>query len=133
MNKTEEQACTLAQCKREFINFLKENNAYEAYKYNVRQNKQLTKSTSTPYSLFSIININPFSPLIKKAYSLYNGLTFDEDDAMKCRRDYVKIHICELINYAFTWAETKEGELFWRRLDSKWKHYLKQKSINITF
>ena len=133
MIKTEEQACTLAQCKREFINFLKENNAYEAYKYNVRRNKQLTTSTSTPYSLFSIININPFSPLIKKAYSLYNGLIFDEDDAMKCRLDYVKIHICELINYAFIWAETKEGELFWRRLDSKWKHYLKQKFINITF
>ena len=133
MSKTEKQTCTLAQCQREFINFLKENNAYEAYKYNVRQNKQSTTSTSTPYSLFSIININPFPPLIKKAYSIYNGLTFDEDDEMKGIRDHVKIYICELINYAFTWAETKEGEHFWRYLDKKWKDYLKQKFISITF
>ena len=133
MTEIKEPTYTLAQCKREFINFLKENNAYEVYKYNVRQNKQLTKSTSRPYSLFSIININPFSPLIKKAYSLYNGLTFDEDDAMKCRRDYIRIQICELINYAFTWEETKEGHAFWSNLDNKWKHYLKQKFISITF
>jgi hypothetical protein len=79
----------------EFLSFLKENNALNGYKNAVRRQKQAYFKTIEN-------NINP--------------LTIEPIKILFKTKNY-----CELINMAFTWAETPEDHAYWEKLDRKWR------------
>jgi hypothetical protein len=89
----------------EFLLFLKENNALNGYQRAVRRQKR-------PYFKTIENNINPFT--IKPIKALFN------------QRQY-----CELINMAFVWDETPEGQIYWEKLDHKWRKIISDIEIQI--
>ena len=97
---------TYRQVCRLFIDFLKENNALKRFKTNI-----LTKDlyeTTPPQSVY----INPLKDEeIKNCFS--NGF------------------LTELINYAFLWSSTAEGENYWRKLHTMWTHKIRKMKIEI--
>jgi len=82
----------------EFLLFLKENKALNGYKNAVRSQKRLYFKTIEN-------NINPFT--IEPIRVLFNSKQY-----------------CELINYAFGWANTIEGHRYWEKLDNKWRRII---------
>ena len=86
---------TYRQMVAEFLSFLKENNALNGYQRAVRRQKR---------SYFKTIenNINPFT--IEPIKVLFNPNQYSE-----------------LINYAFVWNKTPEGQAYWEKLDHKWR------------
>lgn len=89
----------------EFLSFLKENNALRGYQKAVRKQK---------WSYFKTIEniINPFT--IEPIRVLFRPEQY-----------------CELINMAFTWANTKEDHDYWEKLDHKWRRRIRDIEIQI--
>ena len=104
MNKKQ---ITLRQYEMEFIKFLKQHNAYESFKKNLRQDS----------SLYASIVLNPFDRIARS----YRHI---EDE---CQRE--RNIICALervIDFSFLWVGTKEGHEFWRKLNSEWMNYSRE-------
>lgn len=96
---------TYRQMVAEFLSFLKENNALNGYKNAVRKQKR-------PYFKTIENKINPLT--IKPIKILFNP------------REYY-----ELINFAFAWFATLEGQAYWEKLDHKWRRRIKDIEIQI--
>lgn len=90
---------TLKEVSKEFIIFLKENNAYEKFKQNIRQQK---------HSIYQQINPNPFMHYIMYAYE------------RNLNEKQTKRNFMSIIDHSLIWAKTKEGVVFWRNLNCKW-------------
>ena len=86
---------TYREIVREFLLFLKKENAYEEY---IKAIKQQRKSK------------------FKNWGNYINVLTIDS--IKECFRSNGKIR--RLIDYSFHWSSTKEGHNFWSALDIKW-------------
>ena len=87
---------------KDFAKFLKENHAYVQYRSNIAQS----------------INFNDFATHFCNGF---NG---------KLLQRYKKFTIStavNLINFAFTWANTPQGDTFWRELDNEWGKLITQK------
>lgn len=80
-----------------FVNFLKANNVYVQY----RENCKLSKNRKE----------NFFFPMQIK-----------EDE--KIGDDWLRRYFRNLIDYAFSWSQTKQGHRFWSNLNVKWKYIL---------
>jgi len=96
---------TYRQMIAEFLLFLKENNALRGYQIAVREQK--LNYFNTIENKINIFSIKPLKKLFCKEY-------YDV-----------------LVDYAFTWALTKEGHEYWEKLDSKWKRKVRGKQIEI--
>ena len=94
---------TLKEVSKEFIIFLKENNAYEKFKQNIRQQK---------HSIYQQINPNPFMDVIMCAYE-------QNLNEKQTKRDFIA-SVSSIIDHSLIWANTKEGHEFWRNLNRKW-------------
>ena len=86
---------TYRQMVAEFLLFLKKNNALNGYQRAVRKQKWwYFKTIENNINLFTI---EPIKVLFKQ-------------------EDY-----SELINLAFQWSLTPEGQTYWEKLDEKWR------------
>lgn len=93
---------------KEFITFLKENNAYQKYKMNIS------------CSLFGGYNIMGYVLGFKsKVLGVFK------------EQPYRPFAVGNYINYAFTWSETKEGHKFWSNLDQKWRKVVVNKKLYV--
>jgi hypothetical protein len=88
---------------REFTKFLKNNKAYTQYRINITEDIKNSRK------------INDFHLAFKYFIDLHG---FEHNTTYN------------FINYAFTWASTKQGDPFWRLLDSKWRRVLIEKGYN---
>lgn len=99
--------------KKDFIRFLKEENAYIAY---LRHTKESLLTDNFPGRPKDILTVNSFIEYIINT-ALSNSLSM-------------------LLTHAFSWCGTLEGEAFWRNIAYKWlKTYIdydSKKSSNIT-
>jgi hypothetical protein len=90
---------------KEFFKFLKENNAYVQYRANICHDglgNHLRKN-----------NINFFYGMQKKIIPF------------ETRKNIITEAVARnLINYAFTWSETKERYKYWCELHKKWQNYM---------
>ena len=89
----------------QFLSFLKENNALRGYQRAVRKHKW-------PYIKTIENNINPFT--IEPIRVLFNPIRY-----------------CELINLAFQWSLTLEGQTYWEELDHKWREMIGDNEFQI--
>ena len=96
---------TYRQMIAEFLSFLKENNALQGYKKALRKQKRFYFKTIENY-------INPFT--IEPIIVLLKPGRYEE-----------------LINMAFTWANTKENHAYWQKLDHKWRRRIKDIELQI--
>lgn len=85
---------------KEFVSFLKKNDAYKKWKKNLINN--ITKDYKT----------RPYSAI---AYSLYPDLFRLKDPKRMLDR------VSRFIGGAFIWDDTEEGYEFWKKLDVNWK------------
>lgn len=90
---------------REFLQFLKENNVYNAYKQNVLADIEM-------YGYGKITLYDRINPLPR----IFNKFSY-LDKGPKSTTEILK----QIINFSFMWCETKEGEEYWRHLDNLWK------------
>ena len=95
---------TYRQLCRLFIDFLKKNDALKAYKKNALKDGRYRNTV-----------INYINPLTKK--NICHAFNYKEYD--------------ELINYAFYWAKTKEGDSYWRELSAKWTQFIFENKIEL--
>lgn len=89
----------------QFLSFLKENNALRGYQRAVRKQKWwYFKTIENNINLFTI---EPIKVLFKQEeYS-------------------------ELINLAFQWSLTPEGQTYWEKLDHKWREMIGDNEFQI--
>ena len=91
---------------KEFFKFLKENNAYVQYRTNICYG----------FGNHSRMNINFFYGIQEKLIPF------------ETRKNIItEITARNLINYAFTWAETEQQHKYWRELHIKWNNYIDDK------
>ncbi len=89
----------------EFLSFLKENNALQGYREALIEQKcRYFKTIENHINPFTIEPIRVL--LIPGRYE-------------------------ELINMAFTWANTKENHEYWEKLDNKWRRRIKDIELQI--
>lgn len=94
---------------KEFFKFLKENNAYIQYRANICHDGFGDH--------FRKNNINFFYGIQEKVISLF-----------ETRKNIIEETTARnLINYAFTWAETEQQHKYWRELHIKWNDYIDDK------
>lgn len=91
----EQKQLTFKQLSQIFITFLKEHNVLEEYRTNFIRQSNRHKWTFENY-------LNPLT-------------------TTKMTSFIIKGEIGELINYAFTWANTDQGHNFWQHLSCEWK------------
>ena len=87
---------------REFLLFLKKENAYEKYIEAIKQQKKREFKNFGNY--INVLTINSLK---------------------RCFKSESNISISRLIDYAFHWESTKEGHDFWSALDIKWCNKMK--------
>ena len=96
---------TYRQMIAEFLSFLKENKALNGYRKALIKQKRFYFKTIENY-------INPFT--IEPIIVLLEPGRYEE-----------------LINMAFTWANTKENHEYWEKLDHKWRRRIKDIEFQI--
>ncbi len=98
---------TYLEIVKEFVLFLKENNALKAYKENVyKAHSPQFFSKNKEYELYYYMN-----PLV-------------------CLKGtWLPYDIRNLINHSFTWACTPQGRGYWAHLHSKWMDCVRRKNI----
>ena len=96
---------TYRQMIAEFLSFLKENKALNGYREALIKQKRFYFKTIENH-------INPF--------------TIEPIRVLLIPERYE-----ELINMAFTWANTKEGHKYWEKLDHKWRRRIKDIELQI--
>ena len=94
-----------------FVQFLKHNNAYVNFRANIgfgRNNKKLER-----FDLFYM------------TYSKYIlRRTMDKGAlSLQLTRD--------IINFAFVWSLTKEGQAYWMRLDGMWRKFIENHIVSL--
>ena len=99
----ENKQITYREFKKIIVNCLKENHAYDRFKNNLIEQHQ--SEFNNLYPFFDILSLSSFKKIL---------------DGSKYKDSY-NYHINEVINYAFTWSDTKEGHEFWCQLDEKWR------------
>ena len=100
---------------RDFVKFLKKKNAFVSYRVNTAKfllwcEKKYMSGDEIHKFICEVFTYGIFAILQHrhKEYLDYN-------------------HAANLINYAFSWSTTKEGGIFWRKLDVEWKILVKNK------
>ena len=89
---------------KEFFKFLKENNAYIQYRTNICYG----------------FGIHPS----KKNINFFYGMQ-EQIIPFETRKNIITEMVARnLINYAFTWSETKEEHKYWCELHKKWQNYM---------
>ena len=95
----------------EFINFLKDNNCYIQYRENVSKN--IYGGIITPLGF-----VYGFKEQILDTYNS-SPRTNSFDYGI----------VTNIINYAFTWCKTQQGQEFWGRMDTNWRKLVKDKQL----
>lgn len=74
-----------------------------------------------------IKNYNMFIKFLRE-----NGCEYEYfDNITHFSRNFPKI-IESLIERAFMWGSTKQGDIYWRNLDTKWRSYLRISITDVT-
>lgn len=89
-----------------FTHFLKSNNCYIEYRTNQ-------------------VN-HPHCSNAKRNY-FYNFKVGDKEIVCYTQNGLAS----EIINFAFTWADTKQGHRYWQDLHSDWKHIIKNYKLEL--
>ena len=98
------QELTYREIIREFLFFLKKENAYKKYIKAIKQQKKEQFKNWENY--INIFTINNFKGCFRSDSNIGN-----------------------LIDYSFHWAITKEGHDFWSELDKKWRDKMRNTEI----
>jgi hypothetical protein len=99
------QEITRRELIKKFLLFLKENDALDKFKKNIKaQKKYEFKTLENNINIFSILT---FKPIFESGY--YR----------------------EFINFGVSWSETPEGTSYWANLDIKWRKMLDRNSVKI--
>lgn len=88
---------------REFLFFLKKENAYKKYIKAIKQQRK--KEFINWENYINILTIKTFKGVFTNSSVVY------------------------LIDYSFHWASTKEGHDFWSALDQKWRDKMKDTEL----
>lgn len=91
---------------KDFVNFLKINNAYTQYRANIANSFYPTQFVNFFYNGFVTKVLKDH----KYNYRVFNLALVDN-----------------FINFAFTWSCTPQGDYFWRKLSEKWQTQVYQK------
>ena len=103
---------------RDFTKFLKKEQAYIKYKEAVTNDYIRMHSYASKQEKIRKMQTVFLNPIYVKIQR--NGLHELNDE------------ICfNLINYAFTWYNTREGHDFWCKLNDKWKDFFMEKKLGI--
>jgi hypothetical protein len=111
MSNKEEAEKIRKEVLKDFVKFLKEHKAYIKYRQNIADS----------YTHDYIVDKNENEWIRAFSYGIYMKILSNG----RCPLYY---GLCpQLINYAFTWRNTKEGHCFWSNLSTKWTHLFRTK------